>query len=72
MCKRKNPMTVKQVAMMDINEELRKEREATGINPWNNEFAPVNYIHFEKDICEFIGINPFDGRTLNGGRNKKQ
>ena len=58
--KNKNPLTAKQVAMMDITEDCRKTREGR------------NYIPYEKDILESLGIIKGDFRQFNGGHHPKK
>ena len=61
----------KMVAFRDITEDLQRERVRLGISAWD-EFAPVNYVLHENDICTFLGIPLPDFRVFNGGRNKKK
>ena len=61
----------KLAAFRDITEDLEKQRKALGISAWS-EFAPVNYINHEADICASLGIPTPDFRKFNGGHNKKK
>lgn len=61
----------KLTAFRDITEDLQKQRKALGVSAWS-EFAPVNYIQHEADICASLGIPTPDFRIFNGGHNKKK
>lgn len=61
----------KLTAFRDITEDLRKEREKKGISAWD-EFAPVNYLNHEADICESLDIPTPDFRKFNGGHHPKK
>lgn len=67
----KNYTEAKLIAFRDITEELQTERAQMNISVWD-EFAPVNYLIHEKDICESLGIPVPDFRVFNGGHNKKK
>lgn len=51
-------LTAKQVAFADIAAECKKQKEGQ------------NYVIFENEICESLGIQKPDFRKLNGGRKK--
>lgn len=61
----------KMTAFRDITEDLRKQRKALGVSAWS-EFAPVNYIYHEADICASLGIPTPDFRKFNGGYHPKK
>ena len=61
----------KLTAFRDITEDLRKERKKQGITAWD-EFAPVNCLNHEADICASLDIPTPDFRKFNGGHNKKK
>ena len=56
----KNKQTARQVASMDITEDCRKRKEGQ------------NYLPYEADICESLGIVKPNFRRFNGGHNKKR
>lgn len=64
-------LDAKLTAFRDITEDLQKQRKVLGVSAWS-EFAPVNYILHEADICESLGIPTPDFRVFNGGHNKKK
>lgn len=51
--------TAKRVAFRDIAEDCKKEKRG------------CNYLLYESDILEFLGIPKPDFRMFNGGHNKK-
>lgn len=57
---KKKALTAKLAAFHDIAEDCKKRKEGK------------NYIIFEKDICESLGIPVPDFRIFNGGHNKKE
>lgn len=56
----KPKLTAKQVAFADIAAECKKQKEGR------------NYVMFEKDICESLGIKGPDYRQFNGGYHPKK
>ena len=52
--------TAKAVAFRDIAEDCKKRKEGQ------------NYLFYEKDICEFLGIPIPDFRMFNGGYHPKK
>ena len=55
----KNKETARQVASRDITEDCKKMKDGQ------------NYLSFEKDICESLGIPTPDFRQFNGGKMDK-
>ena len=60
MKKGKKKMTAKQVASMDITADCKKKKDG------------INYLPYEADILESLGISKPDFRQFNGGDHRKR
>lgn len=60
MKKKEKRLTAKQVASMDITADCKKNKEG------------MNYLPYEKDILESLGIKKGDFRQFNGGNHPKK